>query len=574
MKKKVFLVIAIMAMLACIFAISASAAVSAPAKPDIGVDFGEVTTIKGFTAPSQLFVNTDERVLLTDGNGNYATYPTYYITKDSTTFDVDFENLNNAQSIQYSKASIVMLEVPNGITTMTNQYFAYLNFENLLSCQIPGSVTNYGSGLFWKNAKTKIVEFLDGITPVTIGNEMFGGNNHSSYGGDRGVVVEYVKFPNNLTSIGNSTFYRVSNNLTIILGENLTSLGSSFIRASGWQNNVISIYASSNFFGDGIAMTANPFSSFNSQWNGNATRLAIFFTGTEAEAQAFINKGYTAQSGVVFDEGRYQLVNADVYDASKHTPPQKTGGQWGSLVMVYGVSTCDAFYGQHNLGGVNSCMQNATCSRGCGYEIKSTFTEHSIVKTLAYPNGFDNAGVYNCYCANADYCKTDNPSEYAKNAEKDAIITFAGYSTPENANYKGVSAGFDINKDALAIYNELNEIDATLTIFLVNSKIGDADISKIFDGDTLELADGVKGVNVQIDATSYSHISISARGFDDSTAEGSFYTFNFIMAMAVKTEDGIHYIQSGLKDGSNATVEIEGVEFNVVTAEGVYNQGI
>ena len=69
-------------------------------------------------------------------------------------------------------------------------------------------------------------------------------------------------------------------------------------------------------------------------------------------------------------------------------------------------------------------------------------------------------------------------------------------------------------------------------------------------------------------------ILISARGFDDSTAEGSFYTFNFIMAMAVKTEDGIHYIQSGLKDASNATIEIEGVEFNVVTAEGVYNQGI
>ena len=40
MKKKIFLVIAIMAVLACIFAISTSAAVSAPVKPNIGVDFG------------------------------------------------------------------------------------------------------------------------------------------------------------------------------------------------------------------------------------------------------------------------------------------------------------------------------------------------------------------------------------------------------------------------------------------------------------------------------------------------------------------------------------------------------
>ena len=575
MKKKIFLVIAIMAVLACIFAISTSAAVSAPVKPNIGVDFGAVTTIGGFTPPSQLFVNTDERVLLTDGNGNYVTYPTYYITKDSTTFDVDFENLNNAQSIQYSKASIVMLEVPNGITTMTNQYFAYLNFENLLSCQIPGSVTNYGSGLFWKNAKTKIVEFLDGTEYVTMGNEMFGGNNHSSYGGDRGTVVEYVKFPNNLTSIGNSTFYKVSNNMTIILGENLTSVGTGFIRVCGWKSNVVSIYTSSNFFGDGTAMTANPFQGFNGEWNGNALRLAIFYTGDEDQAQAFIAKGAAVESGVMYDEGRYQLVSADDYNPTTHTPPQKSGGKWGSMVMVYGVSVCDAFYDDHNLGGVNSCTQDASCSRtGCDYSVESTFTEHNVVKTLAYPNGFDNAGVYNCYCTNATYCQTANPSEYAKDVEKAAIITFKGYSTPENATFKGVSAGFDVNREALILYNDLNETDATLTIFMVNSKSNGVNIEKILEGDTLELAQGVKGVNVQIDATSYSNINISARGFDDSTEEGSYYTFNFIMAMAVKTEDGVHYIQSGLKDTENTTVEIGGIDFNVVTADGVYSSGV
>lgn len=564
MKKKVFLVIAIMAIFACIFAISASAAVSAPVKPDIGVDFGEVTTIKGFTAPSQLFVNTDERVLLTDGNGNYVTYPTYYITKDSTTFAYDFSKLNGAQSVQYDQHSIVMLEIPDGITALSDSYFSKDKFKSILSIQIPGSVTTFGKSLFNVNKTVKIIEFLDGTTPVTFGDGWFGADWSGGVNN-----LQYIKFPNNLVSIGNSPFSKMyAQNKTVILGANLASFGSNMFNESFTGTSVAHVYASPEFFKT-ADMVQNLFGGISNHNSANV-KAVLYFTGNKTQAEAFISKVQAADPTYqLFKEGNYKLLSAEEFNPATDVPTNK-----GGFTLVYGVSACDAFYNGHDLGNLNSCMQNATCSRGCGYEIKSTFTEHSIVKTLAYPNGFDNAGVYNCYCANADYCKTANPSEYAKNAEKDAIITFAGYSTPENADYKGVSAGFDINKDALAIYNELNEIDATLTIFLVNSKIGDVDISKIFDGDTLELADGVKGINVQIDATSYSHISISARGFDDSTAEGSFYTFNFIMAMAVKTEDGIHYIQSGLKDGSNATIEIEGVEFNVVTAEGVYNQGI
>ena len=567
MKRKMLFTLALVVALVALLAISASAAATAPQKPTLDVDFGNVTTISGFTPPSQQFVGTTQRVLLVDDNGNYVTYPTYYITKDSTTFDVDFNNLNTATGITYSKASVVMLEVPYGITTMTNQYFAYLNFEQLLSCQIPGSVTNYGSGLFWKNAKTKIVEFLDGIDPVTMGNEMFGGNNHSSYGGDRGVVVEYVKFPNNLTSIGNSTFYKVSTNAVIILGEDLQSVGTGFIRASGWTNNVISIYASSKFFGNEVEMQKSTFQGFNGQWNGSALRLAIFFTGTASEAQAFIDKGYAAESGIVFDEGRYQLVSANDYDATTHKPPQISGGKWGSLVMVYGVSTCDAFYDNHNLGEVDSCMQGASCSRGCGYELKPEFTEHKVVKTLAYPNGFDKAGVYNCYCANADYCKTGNSSEYAKDVEKAAIITFKGYSIPETQGVKGINAGFKIDKELLDEYNDINKDGASLTLFMVNS----AKIDKILDGETLELASGVKGINVKITSTNYTDIGVEVRGFDNSSDEGNYYTLNLITAIAVKTESGIHYVQAGLKTVANTTQSVGGVIFNTVSADKVYS---
>ena len=89
MKKRLFFVLCI-AVCAMLFAIAVSAASVVPQKPTLDVDFGAVTTIPEFTPPSELYKTTTERVLLVDGEGNYVTYPTYYVTKDSTTFDFDF----------------------------------------------------------------------------------------------------------------------------------------------------------------------------------------------------------------------------------------------------------------------------------------------------------------------------------------------------------------------------------------------------------------------------------------------------------------------------------------------------
>ena len=105
---------------------------------------------------------------------------------------------------------------------------------------------------------------------------------------------------------------------------------------------------------------------------------------------------------------------------------------------------------------------------------------------------------------------------------------------------------------------------------MVNSKSNDVNISKILDGNTLELADGVKGINVKITSVNYTSISVEVRGFDDSEG-GSFYTLNLITAIAVKTDDGVHYVQAGLKNSPNTTQTVDGVDFNIVTANKIYN---
>jgi hypothetical protein len=235
--------------------------------------------------------------------------------------------------------------------------------------------------------------------------------------------------------------------------------------------------------------------------------------------------------------------------------------------MVYGYNLCDAFYnGKHNVGDVNTCCEDATCQREkCALVIKSTFTDHKLNESLVYANGFDNAGVYNCYCENASYCTVANATE--KTAP---IVTFLGYSVPETKGVTGINAGFKVDKDLLKDYNDVNKVDATLTLFMVNCKSDEVNISKIFKDGTLDLETGVKGINVAITSTSYTNISIEVRGFDDSSVTGNYYTLKLITAIAVKTDKGTHFVQAGLKAGNDKQA-VDGVNFNIVSAENVYN---
>ena len=68
------LIVAVLALMCCLlFAVGVSASVM-PQKPQLDVEFGQIQTISGFEAPSQSYVSTTERVLLTDGKGGYVTY--------------------------------------------------------------------------------------------------------------------------------------------------------------------------------------------------------------------------------------------------------------------------------------------------------------------------------------------------------------------------------------------------------------------------------------------------------------------------------------------------------------------
>lgn len=344
MKKKILLSLALSLLLVCFLVISISASV--PSKPELDVSFGSVTTIDGFVAPSELYKGTDERVLLTDGNNNYVTYPTYYVTKDSETFDMDFSKINEAQSVQYSKASVVMLEIPNGVTTVSKSYFAgTTNFPLCVSVQFPGTVTSYGTYMFQTNSVIKVVEFLDGIEPITMGDYMFGSNHAVGTS-----AIQYVKFPNNLTSIGNNTFGKAKYvSKTVIFGENLAQIGTGFFGESTARATDTFLYVSNKFFANAEVFT-NLFGS-EAPYHSNNLRLTMFYAGTKTQAEALVNKGLVIQeTGYVWANVKIVSASEYVYDTHKPTADK-------SITIVYDYSPCDAFYNGTHMSGTSKSFE-------------------------------------------------------------------------------------------------------------------------------------------------------------------------------------------------------------------------
>ena len=216
----------------------------------------------------------------------------------------------------------------------------------------------------------------------------------------------------------------------------------------------------------------------------------------------------------------------------------------------------------------NDCTVSVKCTddEKC-VEMSVPQEAHALVHTLVYSNGFDAKGLYNHHCTN-DKCTM--AGKEIIDETKDQIIVFKGYSVPEKANYKGINAGFEIDKTLLALYEKVNSDTVKFNLLMVNSETSEKqNISAILDGE--ELATGVKGINIKITSTNYCDIDVSVRGFDDSAETGNFYTLKLITALAVRTKDSVHYAQGALKNSPNTTIDVGGTAFNIVTANNVYN---
>ena len=278
----------------------------------------------------------------------------------------------------------------------------------------------------------------------------------------------YVKFPNNLVSIGNNTFGKAKgSSKTIIFGENLKVIGTGFFGESTPNSTDTFLYVSDKFFADTTTVFQNLFGS-HAQWHGNQLRLTIFYTGSKESAQKLIDACAALQTGYVFNNAT--LVSADEYVYETHKPSKDL-----SATIVYDYGKCDAFYnGVHNTVQQNPCVNTCT---NCGAGVVKHAGANAENVTIAYANGFINKGSKHIVC-------TNEGCGYDVTVDAKPILETEGYSVPEDGGCELVIC-FIVNKDALNEYEANVDNEYSYGAFAIS-------YNKIVENGSININDTVK----------------------------------------------------------------------------------
>lgn len=178
MKRKILLTALIVIALISAFAISVFA-----------TDFGTLETIDGMPERSKL--DTTSRVVLFDGT-DYHTYPAYYIFLNEATSKMDFTNINTKTGKSYDKTKVVLLEFPEGQTSVGGMESATL----LEYVKIPDSATTLRS--FKGSPALETIEFSKQGNLITVNDQAFSDCTALTTG----------SLPEGVTSAGTNVFIR------------------------------------------------------------------------------------------------------------------------------------------------------------------------------------------------------------------------------------------------------------------------------------------------------------------------------------------------------------------------------
>ncbi|MBQ7353214.1 MAG: leucine-rich repeat protein [Clostridia bacterium] len=363
-------------------------------------EFGELELIEGIDL-KDMNEDTNARVVLVDSDGvTYHTYPARYVVTNATKFAYDFTRIKNANGVEYTKNSVVRIEVPDNILTAPNcgvlsqtsslveikfspdsqlttlEYGCFYNNKKLQKLNIPKNVTTIGTLIINSSSALEELVFDDGFSAVLPADSFTGSTN-----------IKIVKFSNQMTTIDKKAFRGSFTKLSVLYaGENLADFGAAAVVDGlgsdggnfSYTDGPISIYASEKLFADLETIERGRLNG----WTG--TRLVkgvIFYTGTKEQAQALIDK---AESDTpIFTNATLVEYDSAIAD-SEYIP---TSG-WN---IVYNYNKCKAFYdNEHNVSEEKlisfagerylSELTVATgCSRKCGHIISKETIDNLFV---------------------------------------------------------------------------------------------------------------------------------------------------------------------------------------------------
>ena len=516
MKKKLLLFVVMIIAAVSVFVIAASALTDIPEFTEI-IDVTKISDkvqnpIDISSLASQVQGDNESRVLLRDENGNYQTYLTKYITQfgggygDGSQFVAYFYALNNATGKNYDVTSIVCIEIPEGTQRISNTYSKTSTWTNVMYVKAPSTLIYQQAKSYNSCSNIKVIDYSK--ASITNLEQEFITNNSS---------IEVVYFPASVQVIGKWAIHGTR------------SLSSAYIPASLQS-------------AEGMLNSTT-----------GSGKFVFFYTGGIASGAE-----HTALYTILGNTSVKEIA----WDSSKNDSYYIEQAKSDSIYIVYNYNHCKAFNNNiHDYEGTGNCLEGVECTQ-CHDRIES-FTEHKMVETLVYANGFTGAGIYNKFCANASDCTANKIS----NVEKPAIFVMNEYNGFSESGKDGIAfGGYCLNATALDEYNRVNK-DAPVKygVVLINPDYLDGKDSFFKDGKVNSTVENKGFLQTDMSSARYANISISVTGFT-----GDAENLSLILAIYAYTDaNDVEFIQSQTTECASKRVTLGETSLYTVTLASV-----
>lgn len=613
MKKRLFLFVAIVAVIACLFAISASAD---SINPSTSNAFGTLTTFDDSIGNTNISPNKDDGTVacavIFDGT-NYYTVPTVYILTEhpktgGEMLKLDFSELTAALKLSTTldRKSIIRFEMPSNIT-----YLAGSDVECLKSCSNMIEVKLNRGLKFWDNGTPKAFSGCSKLTEIDVSMVSFNQPNSvysifESCTALERVILPSEPYKNGDTAVNYATNYMFNLCSSLEEVENLYEFTSATTKVGEFMFRGCSKFADAKVWSGVTSIGAYAFNStaitevimpdtVTSMENHvfaqckNITKVSLSknlvsignysFEGCKALEKVFMPAPWTTtstnrltlgngvfkvtkSSGVTFYLMCTEAQMANYIDQSAYTDINTDC--WKGATFVFSATLadkCNNFLGGHEKpASVNSCTSGGNCVV-CATALAGIATSHDLVTTLTYPNGFAKNGVKATVCQNWERCTAANESDAV-----DAIFVSTGYSYKEDTSRSGLTSGFSLDRDALEEFISFNpDADLVVSLFIVSpTKL----TGENFFVNGALVAE--KGIQVDISALEYDNYNYFVSGFTVAQMQSAELVFGMLVCNGEHEE----VIQKQYAQGEESTTkavytDAKGFTLNSVTVQSV-----
>ncbi len=372
---------------------------------------------------------------------------------------------------------------------------AFYACEDIVTLNIPKNVTfqtdlsahsDNKSGVFMNCTSLTTVNFHPETTVEILPPYMFASCTS----------LTYIKFPNSVTTLSPRMFDRCTALETIVFGANVTGINNG--RAYSDNHNSFTYGCTSLKYvylpktlnmSEGHTDACHVFSTYDYTTN-KFEKVTFFVDGDFNDAERIQAYFKNVKSCNRND----RINNAEIISLEAYSQLSEITKNY----IVYGVNTCDVFYGGH-IEDNNPCVIN--CERCESENVAEKNPIHSLSTVIEYTSAALD-GTKTVACTNAG-CKHSVVSSVQP------LMECSGYSVPEG-DRGGIAISFVINKEALLEYQETMKLSISYGVFAVaESKLAD---KSIFD----EYGNAASGV-ISADLTEYEFTTIDFKivGFSE-----------------------------------------------------------